>query len=55
VPQIIENCFDNQLKSVFGSITAPSLDDPEHLIWNKIAPIFFYKVFDEYRYYYHPE
>jgi len=53
--ETIEDCFANGLRNIYGSIRAPALEDPEHLIWNTIAPKFFYKVFDRYQYYYHPE
>jgi hypothetical protein len=32
----IENCFNNGLKNIYGSITALAQDEPEHLIWNQI-------------------
>jgi hypothetical protein len=51
----IENCFNNGLKNMYGAIKAPHMEDPEHLIWNQIAPMFFYKIMDKYFYYYAPE
>jgi hypothetical protein len=54
-PQKIENCFTNSLKNIYGCIKAPAMEDPEHLIWDQISPIFFYKVMDRYYYYYSPE
>jgi hypothetical protein len=54
-PDIIEAAFDNKLKNIYGSIQCPALEDPEHLIWDQVKHLFFYKVFDRYRYYYHPE
>jgi hypothetical protein len=54
-PSKIEACFSNGLKNIYGCIKAPAMEDPEHLIWNQIAPLFFYKVMDKYYYYYSPE
>ena len=48
----IENCFDNSLKNLYGSIVALENEEPEHLIWSQIWPKFFYKVMDRYYFYY---
>jgi hypothetical protein len=53
-PAIIEKCFDNNLKNIFGHITAPANEEPEHLIWDQIKGLFFNKVFDKYYFYYEP-
>lgn len=53
-PATIEKCFDNNLKNMFGQITAPAEEEPEHLIWNQIKDKFFHKVVDKYYYYYEP-
>lgn len=50
----IENCFDNGLRNIYGSLTALSHEEPEHLIWNQIHPYFFNKVLDQWYYYYEP-
>jgi hypothetical protein len=54
-PQKIEDCFLNNFKNIYGCIKAPMMENPEHLIWDQIAPIFFYKVMERYYYYYAPE
>lgn len=48
----IENCFDNTLHNLYGSIIALADEEPEHLIWNQIWPKFFYKVMNKYYFYY---
>lgn len=48
----IENCFDNTLRNIYGSIVALADEEPEHLIWNQIWPKFFYKVMNKYYFYY---
>ena len=55
LPEIVEDCFANGLRNLYGSIRAPAMEDPEHLIWNAVHSQFFYKVFDKYQFYYHPE
>lgn len=50
----IENCFDNNLKNIYGSITALAHDEPEHLIWNQIKPIFFHTILTRNYFYYEP-
>lgn len=52
--EIIENIFDNNLKNIYTSITAPAEEEPEHLIWNQIKGQFFNKVFDKEYFYYDP-
>lgn len=52
--EIIENIFDNNLKNIYTSITAPAEEEPEHLIWNQIKEQFFNKVFDKEYFYYDP-
>lgn len=54
-PEKIEFCFNNGLKNVYGCIKAPAMENPEHLIWDQVAPTFFYKVMDKYYYYYAPD
>lgn len=51
----IDACFNNNLRSIRGSIVAPAEDEPEHLIWNQIKNKFFTKVLDKYYFYYNPE
>ena len=51
----IENCFANGLKNSYGSILALAHEEPEHLIWNQIRPIFFNKILERYYYYYEPD
>jgi hypothetical protein len=53
-PNIIEAAFDNKLKNIYGCLDCPALEDPEHLIWDQVKNLFFYKVFDRYQYYYQP-
>lgn len=53
-PETIEACFDNNLRNLFGQITAPAEEEPEHLIWNQIKDKFFTKVVDKYYFYYEP-
>lgn len=48
----IENVFDNGLKNIYGSIIALADDEPEHLIWDKIWPMFFYKMMNKFYFYY---
>ena len=50
----IENCFDNGLKNIYGAIVALAEEQPEHLIWNQIQHQFFYKVMNNYYFYYEP-
>jgi hypothetical protein len=50
----IENCFDNGLKNIYGSIVALAHEEPEHLIWNQVFSTFFYRILDKWRYYYDP-
>lgn len=50
----IEDCFDNGLKNMYGSIVALADEQPEHLIWNQIQHQFFYKVMNRYYFYYEP-
>jgi hypothetical protein len=50
----IENCFNNGLRNVYGSIVALANEEPEHLIWNQICSTFFYKILDKWYYYYDP-
>lgn len=51
----IENCFDNTLRNIYGSITALSQDEPEHLIWNQIFSKFFNTILGKNYFYYYPE
>ena len=53
-PHTIEACFDNNLRNMFGQITAPAEEEPEHLIWNQIRDKFFNKIVDKYYFYYEP-
>ncbi len=50
----IEDCFDNGLKNLYGSIVALADEQPEHLIWNQIQNKFFYRVMNRYYFYYEP-
>jgi len=51
----IDDCFDNGLKNVYGSIVALAHEEPEHLIWNQIYNLFFNKILDRWYYYYEPD
>lgn len=53
--EYIENIFDNKLKNVYNSITAPAEEEPEHLIWNQIRDQFFNNIFGKYYFYYNPD
>lgn len=53
-PKVIEDAFNNNLKSVFSTIVAVKEEEPEHLIWNQVKDLFFNKVMDKYYYYYEP-
>ena len=46
--------FDNDLRSIYTSITADMMLEPEHLIWNKIKDIFFIRFGDDYMFYREP-
>lgn len=50
----IDNCFDNNLRNIYGGIIALADKEPEHLIWDQIQSKFFYRVMDKYYYYYEP-
>ena len=50
----IENCFNNGLRNIYGSLTALAQDEPEHLIWNQVCGHFFYKILDKWYFYYEP-
>jgi hypothetical protein len=50
----IEDCFNNNLKNIYGSITALAQDEPEHLIWNQIQPLFFHTILNRNYFYYEP-
>jgi hypothetical protein len=50
----IDNCFNNGLKNMYGSIVALADEEPEHLIWNQVYSTFFYKILDKWYYYYDP-
>jgi hypothetical protein len=50
----IDNCFDNNLKNIYGSITALAQDEPEHLIWKQIKPYFFNTILNRNYFYYEP-
>lgn len=52
--QTVEDCFENNLRNMFGHITAPAEEEPEHLIWNQIKDKFFNKIIDKYYFYYEP-
>ena len=52
--QTVEDCFENNLRNMFGHITAPAEEEPEHLIWNPIKDKFFNKIIDKYYFYYEP-
>ena len=53
--QTVEDCFENNLRNMFGHITAPAEEEPEHLIWNQIKDKFFNKIIDKYYFYYQPD
>lgn len=53
-PRVIEDIFNNNLKNLFGQITAPANEEPEHLIWNQIRDTFFNRIVDKYYFYYEP-
>lgn len=50
----LNRVFDNDLKSIYTSITADYMLPPEGLIWNKIKDVFFYKLGNEYMFYRNP-
>jgi hypothetical protein len=50
----IDDCFDNHLKNIYGSVTALAQDEPEHLIWNQIKPFFFHTILNRNYFYYEP-
>lgn len=50
----IEDIFVNKLKNIFGSISAPKEQNPEHLIWDQIKDKFFNKILGKYYFYYEP-
>jgi hypothetical protein len=50
----INDCFDNNLKNIYGSITALAQDEPEHLIWNQVQPLFFHTILNRNYFYYEP-
>ena len=52
---IIESMFDNHLRNIYTSITAPANLSPQHLIWDKIVGTFFKKKANDYEYYYLPK
>lgn len=52
--QTVDDCFENNLRNMFGHITAPAEEEPEHLIWNQIKDKFFNKIIDKYYFYYEP-
>lgn len=52
--KVVDDVFQNNLKSVFSNIIALKEENPEHLIWNQVKDIFFNKVMNEYYYYYEP-
>jgi hypothetical protein len=54
-PAVLDNVFNNNLKNLYGYITAPAEHEPEHLIFDQIKETFFYKVLDKYYFYYKPE
>jgi hypothetical protein len=50
----IEDCFDNGLRNIYGSIVALADQEPEHLIWNQVYSTLFYKILDKWYFYYDP-
>ena len=50
----LNRIFDNDLRSIYTSITADYMEQPEGLIWNKIKDIFFYKFGNDYMFYRNP-
>jgi hypothetical protein len=54
-PIVVEKCFNNNLKNLYTHITAPAMDNPEHLIWEQIKNLFFYKILDKYYFWYAPD
>lgn len=53
-PQVIEDCFDNNLKNIYNSIESDYKDEPEHLIWDKIKNIFFMEIVGKWYFYREP-
>jgi hypothetical protein len=53
--RIIEKIFDNNLKNMYTHITADAMDEPEHLIWDQIKDLLFYKISNRYFYHYEPD
>lgn len=52
--RIVEAIFDNDLRNIYTSITADSMDEPEHLIWNQIKDRFFINFNGRYIFYREP-
>jgi len=52
---IVEKVFDNKLKNLYTHITAPAMENPEHLIWEQIKNQFFYKILEKYYFWYAPD
>lgn len=52
---VIEDMFNNNLKNIYTSITAPTSISPNNLIWNQIKDTFFKNVAGNYEYYYQPK
>ena len=50
----IDRIFDNDLRNIYTSIVADAMEQPEHLIWNKIKDIFFTKFGSQYMFYREP-
>ena len=50
----LNRIFDNDLRSVYTSITADYMQKPENQIWDKIKDQFFYKFGNEYMFYRNP-
>lgn len=51
---IIERMFDNEFRNLYTSISAPSIESPNQLIWRQISSKFFVNKAGQFEYYYKP-
>ena len=52
--KVLDAVFDNDLKNIYTSIIADAMEEPEHLIWNKIRDQFFINFSGNYMFYREP-
>jgi hypothetical protein len=53
--EIVNNIFCERLRNMYAYIEAPSQEQPEHLIWDQVRDMFFYKIINSYYFWYAPE